>query len=117
MSIGALAKAQGLDIWNPPGIDLKADLDDVAALSSALDLFVGPMTATTNLAASCGVPAWVISMPDAWPRFGTDGFPCYPSVRLFPADGFGDWSGVMERIGTALRSEIARPGGGAAAAA
>ena len=28
----------GVDIWTPPGIDLKDDLDDIAALSTALDL-------------------------------------------------------------------------------
>ena len=28
----------GVDIWTPPGIDLKDDLDDVAALTCALDL-------------------------------------------------------------------------------
>lgn len=113
----AQAKAAGLNIWTPPGIDLKADLDDVAALCSALDLLVGPMTATTNIAAACGVPCWVISAPDAWPRFGTDGFPCYPSVRLFPADGFGDWTGVMERLQQALRAEVAGSGVKASAAA
>jgi Flp pilus assembly protein TadD len=103
----AQAQALGLNLWTPPGIDLKADLDDVAALSSALDLVVAPMTATTNIAAACGAPAWVVSMPDAWPRFGTDRFPCYPSVRLFPADGYGDWEGVMGRIKTALEAQVA----------
>lgn len=113
----AMVKAAGLDVWTPPGIDLKADLDDVAALCCALDLVVGPMTATMNIAAACGVPAWVISAPDAWPSFGTDRFPCYPSVRLFPTDGFGEWSGVMGRIKLALRDEIAGRGGGAVVAA
>lgn len=106
----AQAEALGLNLWSPPGIDLKADLDDVAALSAALDLVVAPMTATTNIAAACGAPAWVISMPDAWPRFGSDRFPCYPSVRLFPADGYGDWDGVMARIKAALEAEVAGQG-------
>lgn len=113
----ARAKARGLNLWTPPGIDLKADLDDVAALSSALDMVVAPMTATTNIAAACGVEAWVISMPDAWPRFGTDRFPCYPSVRLFPADGYGDWQGVMARVQAALSAEVAGRTSGSLAAA
>lgn len=112
----AQAEAAGLDVWTPPGIDLKQDLDDVAALCSALDLMVAPMTATTNIAAACGVPTWVIAPPDAWPRFGTDGFPCYRSVRLFPTDGFGKWSGVMDRIKQALSEEVAGRGVGTAAA-
>lgn len=113
----AAAEAAGLSLWTPPGIDLRADLDDVAALCSALDLVVGPMTATTNIAAACGVRSWVISMPDAWPRFGTDGLPCYPAVRLFTADGFGEWDGVMRRIAGALGDEVATSVAGASAAA
>lgn len=113
----AMAKARGLNLWNPPGIDLKADLDDVAALSAALDMVVAPMTATTNIAASCGVKAWVISMPDAWPKFGTDRFPCYPSTRLFPADGYGEWTGVMARVQAALSAEVAGRTSGSLAAA
>ncbi|WP_396593466.1 tetratricopeptide repeat protein [Brevundimonas sp. R86498] len=105
----ARAEAAGLALWTPPGIDLKDDLDDVAALCSALDLVVGPMAATTNIAAGCGTASWVLSMPDAWTRFGTDHLPCYPSVRLFPVDGFGDWDGAMSRLGDALRHEIATP--------
>lgn len=113
----AQARAAGINLWTPPGIDLKADLDDVAALCSALDLVVGPMTATTNIAAACGTHSWILSMPDAWPRFGTDHLPCYPAARLFPVDGFGEWDGVMGRIEAALRDEVARPEAGATAAA
>lgn len=113
----AMAQERGLNVWTPPGIDLKADLDDVAALCSALDLVIAPMTATTNIAAACGVDTWVISMPDAWPRFGADRFPCYPSARLFPADGYGEWQGVMERIQAALSAEIVGRARGSLAAA
>lgn len=111
------AEAAGLALWTPPDIDLKDDLDDVAALCSALDIVVGPMTATTNIAAGCGTTAWLLSMPDAWTRFGTDHLPCYPSARLFPVDGFNDWHGVMERLQTALRVEVAVAADGATVAA
>ena len=44
-----LRKAKfGVDLWTPPGIDLKNDLDDLAALTSALDLVIGPANATTQ---------------------------------------------------------------------
>ncbi|MFX9246881.1 flagellar protein FlbA, partial [Acinetobacter baumannii] len=44
----ARAKAEfGIDLWTPPGIDLKNDLDDLAALCLALDVVIGPATATT----------------------------------------------------------------------
>ena len=35
----AAARSEGIDIWVPPGIDLKQDLDDVAALTCAISRF------------------------------------------------------------------------------
>jgi Tfp pilus assembly protein PilF len=100
----ALAKAQfGVDIWQPPGIDLKQDLDDVAALCCAMDLAMGFSNATFNIAAACGAPAWLISTPGAWPRLGlSDRYAWYPQVRVFLLEQFGDWSPVMGRMAEAL---------------
>ena len=53
----AQAKTEyGIDIWQPPGINLKDDLADVGALACALDLTLGFSNATTNIAAACGAP-------------------------------------------------------------
>ncbi len=92
----------GVDIWTPPGIDLKQDLDDVAALCAAMDLVLGFANASFNLAASSGTPAWLISTPGSWPRLGTDRYPWYPQVRVFTTPSYGDWDGVMEMMGAAL---------------
>lgn len=100
-----LAQAQrdfGIEIWNPPGIDLKQDLDDVAALCCALDLVVGFSNATLNIAAACGAPTWLITAPGAWTKLGTDRYPWYPQVRSFMPPGFGDWAPVMAEVGEAL---------------
>jgi tetratricopeptide (TPR) repeat protein len=97
------AEAAGLPIWRPPEIDLKIDLDEVAALCSALDLVIGPANATTNIAAACGAPVWLISTPAAWPRLGTDRYPWYPSVRAFIPGGLNAWDPVMSEIAAALR--------------
>lgn len=93
----------GVDIWTPPGVDLKQDLDEVAALACALDLTVGFANATANLAAACGAPAWLISPPGAWPRLGTDRYPWYPQMRVFAARTYGDWGTVMDEIAAALQ--------------
>lgn len=98
----AAAEDAGLKIWQPPGIDLKLDLDDVAALCCALDLVVGPANATTNIGAACGAPVWLITTPDAWPRFGTDRYPTYPQVRTFHTGAFNAWEDVMGRLAAAL---------------
>jgi tetratricopeptide (TPR) repeat protein len=103
--VGELAHARdrfGVQLWTPPGIDLKNDLDDLAALCSALDLVIGPPNATTNLAAASGVPTWIIAVPGAWPLLGTDRYPWYPSVRVFQPPAFNQWEPVMQQIAAAL---------------
>jgi len=106
----ARAKEQfGVDIWQPPGVDLKQDLDEVAALCCAVDLVVGFSNASFNIAAACGAPAWLITIPGSWPRLGlSDRYAWYPQVRVFGLDAFGDWNPVMGRVAGAL-AEFASP--------
>lgn len=99
----AMAKEEfGVDIWNPPGIDLKQDLDDLAALSCAMDLVLGFSNATTNIAAACGAPVWMISGQNAWTRLGSERHPWYPQARIFDAPPDRDWSGQMSHIADEL---------------
>lgn len=102
------ARAAGLEIWTPPGIDLKNDLDDLAALCAALDLVIGPATATTNIAAACGAPVWMTSTGEAWSGFGPNGYLCYPTVEVFRTVVLGEWAEVMGRIAAALTAEVAQ---------
>jgi len=98
------AKTQfGVDIWQPPEIDLKQDLEGVAALCSAVDLVIGFSNASFNIAAACGAPSWLITTGGAWTRLGEqDRYPWYPQARVFTLERFGDWSPVMSRVGAAL---------------
>jgi tetratricopeptide (TPR) repeat protein len=97
----------GVEIWSPPGIDLKQDLDDVAALSCAMDLIVGFSNATLNIAAACGVPNFLISTPGAWPRLGTATYPWYPKTRVFLPPAFGEWDPVLAEVAGALGAFVA----------
>ena len=96
-------EALGIEVWSPPGVDLKTDLDEVAALAGALDLVVGPANATLNIAAACGAPGWFVCPPGAWPMLGSDGYPWYPEARAFTPRSFDDWSPVMAEVAAALR--------------
>ncbi len=100
--VALAAERWDVNIWTPPGIDLKNDLDEVAALSCALDLVLAPANATSNIAAACGAPVWIISVPGAWSRCGTNRMPWYPQARIFLPPGFGDWLPVMDEIAQAL---------------
>jgi tetratricopeptide (TPR) repeat protein len=95
-------KTLGVKIWSPPGIDLKQDLDEVAALSCAMDLVLGFSNATLNIGAACGAPTWLITTPGSWPRLGADHYAWYPQVRSFAATAYRDWTPVMETTATAL---------------
>ena len=92
----------GVQIWTPPGIDLKNDLDDIAALTCALDLTLGFANATSNIAAACGAPTWIVSVPGAWTRLGTDRMPWYPHARIFLPPAFGRWEETMGEVAAAL---------------
>ncbi len=98
----------GVEIWRPPGIDLKDDLEEVAALSCAMDVVLGPANATTSIAASCGAPLWMIAPPASWPCHGTDRYPFYPQSRGFVATGYAQWDEVIDRIAAALAEEVER---------
>lgn len=100
-----LAQAQrdfGVSVWTPPDIDLKQDLDDVAALCCAMDLVIGFANATFNLASACGARTWLVSTPGSWPRLGTLRYPWYPQARVFLPQSYGDWDSVMQPMAQAL---------------
>jgi tetratricopeptide (TPR) repeat protein len=102
----AAAEAAGARIWTPP-FDLKNDLDDLIALSSALDLVIGPGIAGTNMAAATGARTWMIHAPDDWHLMSTDRYPFYPRVRMFATGGFDGWPRAIEAVRAALAEEVA----------
>lgn len=107
-----LARARedfGIEIIQPPGIDLKQDLDDVAALCAAMDLVVGFSNASFNIAAATGAPSWLILPPAAWTSMGTGRYPWYPQVRLFMPEEFNNWDPIMQEIAASLGEFAARP--------
>jgi tetratricopeptide (TPR) repeat protein len=92
----------GVEVWQPPGLDLKTDLDEVTALCRALDLVIGFSNATFNLAGACGAPSWLICGTGAWTQLGTDRYPWYPQARVFNARRDG-WRPALDAVGAALR--------------
>lgn len=92
-----------------PGLDLRDDLDNVAALMSALDLVISPGTAGFALAASVGCPTWVLATGDDWMRLGTAHYPWLPTARAFARPAGQGWEGVLSTVADRLRAEIAQP--------
>ncbi len=67
---------------------------------------LGPSNATTNIAAACGVRTWVLSTPGTWLKLGQDGYPWYPTARVFVPESLNDWSPVMAEIAAALSTYL-----------
>lgn len=99
-----MARAAGIDIWTPPGIDLKNDLDDVAALCAALDVVVTPQVATANIAGASGANIFLMLPLLSWTALGTRRFPWYPTARCFFTETFTDWAPVVQAVADALRA-------------
>ena len=92
-----------------PGLDLRDDIDNVAALMMALDLVISPGTAGFALAAGLGRPTWVLATADDWMRLGTGHYPWLPAARAFLRPSKQGWDGVLAAVAEALRREIAQP--------
>lgn len=101
--IARAEKEFGITIHQPPEIDLRNDLDGVAALGKALDVVVGTMNASVNLACSVGGQA-LVATPTArgWSRLGTDGLPWYPGAKVFACEPFGNWDAPIKAIAAEL---------------
>jgi ADP-heptose:LPS heptosyltransferase len=102
----AAAEAAGIKIWTPP-IDLKDDLEDVAALSVACDLVIGPGIAGTNIAAACGARTWMVAAPDDWHLMKTDHYVFYPETRIFVRGAVDGWPDVIATMRAALDKAVA----------
>jgi hypothetical protein len=82
-----------------------ADLDETAALVSALDLVITVCSTVVHLTGALGRPAWVLTpSAPAWRyrRAGTR-MPWYPSVLLYRQRVHGDWTETVQRLETDLR--------------
>jgi len=82
------------------------DFKESAELYAGLDLVITVDTSSAHLAASIGVPTWIL-IPDAgadwrWQRERLDS-PWYPSARLFRQPKRGDWDSVLDEVEAALR--------------
>jgi tetratricopeptide (TPR) repeat protein len=79
-------------------IDMYNDLDETAALISALDLVISAPTSVYTIAAALGVNTWVMTSGTPWLTHGTDYCPWYPTLRLFTRKWDQNWEEVLSRL-------------------
>jgi hypothetical protein len=94
----------GVQIQTWEELDLWQDIDEMAALITALDLVIAPETMVAALAGGLGQHIWrLCRYTPAWDTLGTEVSPWFPSMRLYRQPRPGDWSGVFERMAADLR--------------
>jgi tetratricopeptide (TPR) repeat protein len=86
------------------------DLDEFAALVSALDLVITVCNTTVHYAGALNVPVWVMSprIPE-W-RYGLHfkRLPWYPSSLIFRQTADRDWQGVLDSVARELATKFGR---------
>ncbi|MBL4618424.1 MAG: tetratricopeptide repeat protein [Robiginitomaculum sp.] len=96
----------GVTIHQIDGLDLKDDLDGVAAACCALDVMIGPMNATTNLGAACGANIWFLTTAEAWPLLGAKDNPWYPSAKVFATPTLSSWNETMKEVAAEVAKKV-----------
>lgn len=85
-----------------------ADMDDLAALVSNLDLVISVQTSVVDLCGALGVPCWALA--DEVPQwrytgfFGDDTMGFYESVKVYRQAKWGEWAPVIQRVAQDLKA-------------
>jgi tetratricopeptide (TPR) repeat protein len=106
----ALRAELGVEITHIEGLDLRDDLDGLAALISACDLVISVSNTTVHLAAALGKPT-LIMVPAAagnlwyWMR-DTSHTPWYVTATIFRQKTLGEWSDTIQEVKKTLDSHL-----------
>lgn len=94
---------------HPAHMDLKNDLEGVAAILSECDLLVTASTAVCWLGAALGVPVWNFLTGWQWFAYGTQHCPAFPNARFYWRRLGESWDGVIDEIRSDLIQFQAAP--------
>jgi len=97
----------GMRVHRWEWLDLMNDFDEVAALTTALDLVVAPRNAASMLSGALGIDTLVLANRYAWADLGTDRLPWLPAIQLLFREPNGEWTPVLEKAALAV-SEVAQ---------
>ena len=106
--LAALRQQTGSNVIHLAGLDLRDDLDGLAALIEACDLVITISNATAHISGALGKPTWLLlHQVPYWPwQLEGETSPWYPSLRLFRQSRAGDWREPLELVREALRQRL-----------
>jgi tetratricopeptide (TPR) repeat protein len=85
----------GVQIHGWDWLDLMNDFDEVAALTTALDLVVAPFNAVSMLSGALGVPTLAMGNRYGWAELGTGRMPWTPSIVVASRMPDEEWDEVL----------------------
>lgn len=106
-----IEKRFGVALTTWSDIDLLDDMDDTAALLSALDGLVSADTYLPMLAGGLGVPVWRVTRgkkEDDWSYLGAETYPWFPSMTV----GFGTSEDELDGVFRAIAAHLTKEGPG-----
>jgi hypothetical protein len=98
----ALERELGITIARWPDVDLRNDLDGVAALIAALDAVVAPRNSVAHIAGAVGTATAMLANPHVWSDLGTDSLPWFPRVTTVYRKPGDKWAAAIERAAALL---------------
>lgn len=93
----------GVSIHRWPDLDLKRDIESLAALMAGLDLVVCGPTSAGEFAAAVGTPVWRLSGSGDWSTLGARVRPWFPAMILVPPDGPGGIDAALSQAAARLK--------------
>jgi hypothetical protein len=101
-----LRNHDGLKINTIPKLDAKADIDQLAAATKAMDLVVSIDNSTVHLSGALGVPTWILLPKSAEWRWGQDEVQSnlYAKVSLYRNKVAGKWQDLLVSVTNDLMS-------------
>ncbi|MBB6251308.1 tetratricopeptide repeat protein [Nitrospirillum iridis] len=85
--IRSVEEATGVTVHRWPDLDLRADIEGVAALMTGLDLVISAPTAVGELAGALGVPCWRVGTNTDWSSLGAGARPWFSSMSIMSVTG------------------------------
>lgn len=95
--IDTLQRVSGREIFVPPNLDQKQELDRTAAMLSSLDALVTAPTAVAWFAAGTGVDTYKMLYDTSWTSFGRAYEPFAPSCHCVMPTVRGDWANTFDK--------------------
>lgn len=100
----------GVKIAHIDDLDLKDDLDGMAALTAACDLVVTVSNSTAHVAGALGIPVWILIAAGVgkfwyW-GYNVEKVPWYPTATLIRQDDNQDWGPTLKVVTDRLAAFI-----------